>query len=75
MRVRDSGGARFGCEKRILIADDNPAIRCAVRYSLERHIDCNVIEARDGAQAVDLAAEIKPDLIVLDVAMPRLNGN
>jgi DNA-binding NarL/FixJ family response regulator len=62
-------------QTRILIADDHLVIRAGLRLLLERHEDFNVIaEADDGRQAVDLAAELKPDVAVVDVAMPNMNG-
>lgn len=60
---------------RILIADDHLVIRAGLRLLLERHEDFAVVgEADDGRQAVDLAAQLKPDVAVVDVAMPNLNG-
>ena len=60
---------------RILIADDHAAIRKVVRTTLERHPDLEVCgEAEDGALAVKSAKELKPDVVVLDVNMPVLNG-
>ena len=60
---------------RILIADDHLVMRAGLRLLLERHEDFSVVgEADDGRQAVDRAAELKPDVAVIDVAMPNLNG-
>jgi two-component system, NarL family, response regulator NreC len=60
---------------RILIADDHLVIRAGLRLLLERHADFAVVaEADDGRQAVDLAAQYKPDVGVVDVAMPNMNG-
>jgi two-component system response regulator NreC len=60
---------------RILIADDHLVIRAGLRLLLERHEDFSVVaEADDGRQAVDLAAQHKPDVAVVDVAMPNMNG-
>ncbi|HEY3743497.1 MAG TPA: response regulator transcription factor [Bryobacteraceae bacterium] len=60
---------------RILIADDHLVIRAGLRLLLERHEDFTVVaEADDGRQAVDLAAQFKPDVAVVDVAMPNMNG-
>ena len=62
-------------QTRILIADDHLVIRAGLRLLLERHQDFTVIaEADDGRQAVDLAAQHKPDVAVIDVAMPNMNG-
>jgi DNA-binding NarL/FixJ family response regulator len=60
---------------RILIADDHDVVRCGVRTLLEMHPGWTVCgEARDGREAVAKVAELKPDLVVLDIAMPTLNG-
>jgi DNA-binding NarL/FixJ family response regulator len=60
---------------RILIADDHLVIRAGLRLLLEKHEDFAVVaEADDGRQAVDLAAQHKPDVAVVDVAMPNMNG-
>lgn len=58
---------------KILVADDDDAIRQLL--SLELHsLGHEVIEAADGAEAVAIALREKPDLVLLDVLMPRLNG-
>jgi DNA-binding NarL/FixJ family response regulator len=60
---------------RILIADDHDVVRCGMRKLLEDHPGWSVCgEARDGREAVAKVAELKPDLVVLDIAMPTLNG-
>jgi CheY-like chemotaxis protein len=59
---------------RILLVDDIPAMRIAVRGLLE-DADLSVIgEAADGLQAVAMAAELQPDVVVMDVRMPGLDG-
>ena len=59
----------------MLIADDHPLIRSGMRALLEREGGFQVVaEAPDGYRAIELALEHKPDLILLDVAMPRLSG-
>lgn len=59
----------------ILIADDNGPVRSAVRMLLESHHDWNVCgEAADGIEAVELAEVLKPDVIILDISMPQLDG-
>ena len=61
--------------KNVLIADDSASMRLAVRYLLERrHSELVVSEAVDGADAIEKAKQTQPDLILLDLAMPRLNG-
>ena len=60
---------------RILIVDDHELMRVGVRAMLESHQGWTICgEAGDGREAVAKAAELKPDLVVLDVAMPILNG-
>src|ERR1700684_3819979 len=58
----------------ILIADDNALVRAALRQVLETTEPCVVIEARDGEEALVKAKEFKPDLIILDLAMPLMDG-
>ena len=57
----------------ILIADDDPEIRTLLKAHLSTR-KCELIEAEDGAQALESLITRKPDLIVLDVMMPELNG-
>ena len=57
----------------ILVADDEQDIRELVAYRLSR-AGYTIIEARDGQEAFELAADQAPDMAVLDVMMPRLNG-
>jgi two-component system, response regulator PdtaR len=59
---------------RILIAEDETIIRLDLRDLLERAGHEVVGEARDGEEAVALAAELQPDLAIMDVKMPRLDG-
>jgi CheY-like chemotaxis protein len=60
--------------KRVLVADDSEPIRKTVRHYLEKMRGLSVCEAADGLQAVERAKEFRPDLVVLDLAMPQLNG-
>jgi DNA-binding NarL/FixJ family response regulator len=60
---------------RILIADDHDALRTAIRNLLESRSGFKVCgEAKDGVQAVEQSAEIKPDVVILDVIMPMMSG-
>ncbi len=60
--------------KCILIADDNDIVRTIIRFFLETEGFAICGEAVDGVDAIEKAKQLKPDLIVLDVAMPRMNG-
>jgi two-component system response regulator NreC len=60
---------------RILVADDHPVIRKSVRQILDSHPRFEVCgEAHDGAAAIDEAHRLKPDVIVMNITMPVLNG-
>ncbi len=58
----------------VLIVDDHPLIRQGMRSLLEKHGFTVVGEAADGREATQLAQELEPDVAVLDLAMPLLNG-
>jgi DNA-binding NarL/FixJ family response regulator len=60
---------------RVVLADDHSVVRKGVREFLEEEPDIDVIgEASDGLQAVALATELQPDVIVMDIKMPQLSG-
>lgn len=60
---------------RILLADDHTILRDGIRSLIEDESDMEVIgEAEDGIKAVKLAASLRPDVILMDLAMPLLNG-
>jgi DNA-binding NarL/FixJ family response regulator len=59
----------------VVIADDHHLVREGLRALLERAEDIKVIgEAQDGQEAVELVEQLHPDVLVLDISMPRLNG-
>lgn len=60
---------------RILLVDDHPIVRQGLKTLLEGHSGWEVIgEASDGAEAVEKAKDLNPDVMVLDVTMPKMNG-
>jgi RNA polymerase sigma factor (sigma-70 family) len=60
---------------KILIADDHDVVRAGLRFLLQRQEDMEIVgEASDGRQVVRLADELSPSVIVMDIAMPQLNG-
>ena len=59
-------------KKKILIADDEPSIRLTVRKMLDK--DYIVLEATNGEEAVDIARGQGPDLILMDLMMPKMDG-
>lgn len=60
---------------RILIADDHEVVRRGLSTLLQTHDGWEICgEAKDGREAVDMAKELKPDVVILDVGMPNLNG-
>jgi len=59
----------------VLLVDDHTIVREGLRHMLELEADFEVIgEASDGHQAVALAGKLRPDVVLMDIAMPRLNG-
>jgi DNA-binding NarL/FixJ family response regulator len=60
---------------RILIADDHPVVRLGLRMLLGSHQGWEVCgESRDGREAIEMYEQLKPDVVILDICMPRLNG-
>jgi len=60
---------------RLLLADDHEIVRRSLREIIEMKTDCLVVaEAIDGLQAVQLAKEFAPDIVLVDISMPHLDG-
>lgn len=60
---------------RVLVVDDTPEIRMVLRALLGASLEVEVVaEAKDGQQAIDLADRHQPDVVVLDVSMPVMDG-
>jgi two-component system, OmpR family, response regulator MprA len=60
--------------RRVLVVDDNGFVRRALQEHLTAKVGLTVCEAVDGVEAIEKAKEFRPDLIVLDLLMPNLNG-
>ena len=61
--------------KRILIVDDHPALREGLRCLLASHQDFDIVgEAGDGLEAIDSVKKFHPDLILMDISMPKMDG-
>ena len=69
-------GAKAAMNKiRVIIADDHAIVREGTRQLLEREDDMEVVgEAGDGEEAVAQATKLRPDVAIIDIAMPKLNG-
>jgi DNA-binding NarL/FixJ family response regulator len=66
---------RPGTEVRVLLVDDSRVIRDGLAQILRGHRDIDIVgQAADGMQAVDMALQLKPDVILMDISMPGLNG-
>ena len=61
-------------KKTILIADDDLEVLALVAHQLKAALDVEVLEASDGEEALEVAREHRPDLVVLDVMMPAMSG-
>ena len=60
---------------RVLLADDHGVVRKGLRFLLTQDPDIEIAgEAEDGREAVRLAAELLPNIVIMDIAMPQLNG-
>jgi DNA-binding NarL/FixJ family response regulator len=60
---------------RVLIADDHPLMRAGVRTLLESSFNRpEIFEATDGREALDMAMSVRPEIVLMDISMPELNG-
>src|SRR6187402_3427040 len=60
---------------RLILVDDHPVLRAGLKALLSAEHDLTVVaEADNGAAAVELAADLRPDLILMDVSLPGVNG-
>src|ERR1043165_802485 len=60
---------------RVLVVDDHPLFRQGVLFTLGRHPDLEIVgEGDNGRQAVEMAARLHPDVLLLDITMPERNG-
>ena len=69
---KDGQNASHQNRRKILIVDDEPNVRRLLRTLLKKSF--NIVEAEDGGQAVKIACAEKPDLILMDIMMPRMDG-
>jgi DNA-binding response OmpR family regulator len=61
-------------KRNILIVDDSRAVRQLLKMVLQRHVDCNIMEAEDGQEAYEKLKDDNYDLLITDINMPRMNG-
>ena len=60
---------------RVLIAEDHHMVRAGIRALLEKAGDINILgEASNGQEAVEMTQTLKPDVLIMDIMMPRMNG-
>ncbi|WP_432033590.1 response regulator [Streptomyces antibioticus] len=71
--VRTYSRVVSGASGRVLVVDDNKVIRQLIRVNLELE-GLEVVTASDGAECLDVVHQVRPDVVTLDVVMPRLDG-
>lgn len=65
----------MGHQLRVMVADDNEMVRMALAILIETFDDLQLVaEAADGAEAVRLCKQLHPDVVIMDIQMPRMNG-
>jgi DNA-binding NarL/FixJ family response regulator len=68
-------GVKAKAKTRVLLADDHPLLREAMRSHIDQQEDMHVVgEAGDGEEAVKLSLELEPDIVIMDIVMPKLSG-
>ena len=73
MKLKDASEAQ--ASSRIIVADDHPLFRSAIRHTLEVHPDLEVVaEAANGQEAVELCRRLRPELVLMDLRMPERDG-
>ena len=73
--MMDNHGGGLGMIVRILVADDHMAVRESLVRGLKYEANVEVVaEAEDGCAAVELTKQFQPDVVLMDISMPRLNG-
>src|SRR5271165_1777953 len=74
-RTSQSGGTTLAAPIKVLIADDHPVVRVGLRNMLQSDGRVKVIaEAKDGIEALHMVRTLRPDILLLDLAMPRMLG-
>jgi DNA-binding NarL/FixJ family response regulator len=74
-RIRNDGGNFMSNKIRVIICDDSSIIRIGMSHMLGNLTDIEVVgQASDGAEGLELARKLKPDIVVMDIAMPVMNG-
>ncbi len=59
----------------VVLCDDGPRLRTLLRYTFEEHQDLRVVgEAGDGQTGVDMIQSLRPDVVILDLSMPGMDG-
>ncbi len=75
IQTRTGGGALSTKRITVLLADDNRLLRTEFRKIVERQVDLEVVgEAKNGLEAVAMVKKLRPAVVLMDVAMPLLNG-
>jgi DNA-binding NarL/FixJ family response regulator len=70
-----TGGERWGMSIRVLTVDDHPVVRAGVSALIRRESDMQVVaEAADGEEAVTMCERYRPDVVLMDLRLPKLNG-